>query len=268
VFAIGQTEVEGEPLAFHRISVVSVAGAGNFAYMWQKMEGAQTLSGKTVVLSFYAKADTNRNMSASLEQNFGTGGSPSSTVAIAPQVFALTASWQKFELIFDIPSVFGKTLGSNPDNNLQLEFWFDVGSNLAARGGSIGQQSGTFDIAQIQLEEGTIATPFEQRFSVIEEQLCFRFYQRNPGSRGQTFPYSADYSRIVAVGTTVDFHVPLYPAMRVNPSCAGRHQINDGAVVTTSQSIMAVGSLTFPVSGLSASNYLDLLDWYADAELY
>ena len=56
--------------------------------------------------------------------------------------------------------------------------WFDAGSSFNARTDSLGQQSGTFDIAQVQIEPGPVATPFEQRPIGTELQLCKRYYNK------------------------------------------------------------------------------------------
>jgi hypothetical protein len=77
-----------------------------------------------------------------------------------------------------IPSIVGKTLGANGDDCLEVYFWFDAGSNFNSRTNSLGQQSGTFDIAQVQLEEGAVATAFEQRHRGQELSLCQRYYLR------------------------------------------------------------------------------------------
>jgi hypothetical protein len=149
----------------------------------QNIEDVSTLSGKTAILSFWAKANTDKNISVEFIQKFGTGGSPSAGVAgIGVTTIPLTTSWEKFVVKVNIPSVFGKNIGSNLDDFLNLTFWFDAGSNYDSRTNSLGQQSGTFDIAQIQLEEGSVATAFEQRPIGIELSLCQRkVFQKNCG---------------------------------------------------------------------------------------
>ena len=68
-------------------------------------------------------------------------------------------------------------MGSNNDDYLELRFWFDAGSSFNSRTNSLGQQSGTFDIAQVQLEAGSVATPFEIRPIGTELLMCQRYYQ-------------------------------------------------------------------------------------------
>jgi hypothetical protein len=175
-FTLGQTDVPGEPTYYSRTVVTSVAGVNNFVNKRQSIESVRTLAGKTVTVSFYAKADASKNMSVEFEQYFGSGGSPSAAVNITPQKIALTTSWQRFELAFSIPSISGKTLGTDGKDNLALFFWFDAGSTYNSRTDTLGQQSGTFDIAQVQVEEGSVATPFEKRPIQVELDLCRRYY--------------------------------------------------------------------------------------------
>jgi hypothetical protein len=61
---------------------------------------------------------------------------------------------------------------------LSICIWFDAGSDFNSRTDSLGQQSGTFDIAQVQIEPGPVATPFEQRPIGTELALCQRYFYR------------------------------------------------------------------------------------------
>jgi hypothetical protein len=57
-----------------------------------------------------------------------------------------------------------------------LNIWFDAGSDYNSRTDSLGQQSGTFDIAQVQVEPGAVATAFERRPIGMELALCQRYF--------------------------------------------------------------------------------------------
>ena len=164
---------------FSRTVVSSVAGVGNVVDKYQKIEDVTKLAGKTVTLSFWAKADSNKNIVIEFWQHFGTGGSPSDAVlGISCQLVALTSTWQKFTKTVTLPSIVGKTLGTDGVHTSYsgVNFWLDAGSIYDTRTNSLGQQSGTFDIAQVQLEEGSVATPFEQRPYGLELSLCQRYY--------------------------------------------------------------------------------------------
>jgi hypothetical protein len=179
-FTLGQTDVPGEPLYFCRMAVTSVAGAGNRANLQQRIEDVRTFAGQQVTVSFWAKADAAKPISVELIQDFGSGGSPSTDVeTIGTTKTTLSTSWQKVTVTATVPSISGKTLGTNPDSWLQFNIWFDAGSDLNARTDSLGQQSGTFDIAQVQIEPGTVATPFEQRPIGTELALCQRYFEKS-----------------------------------------------------------------------------------------
>ena len=178
-FALGQTGVPNEPDYYISTAVTSVAGASNNATLHQHIESVKSCAGKTVTLSFYAKSNASRNIAVELYQNFGTGGTPSTSVSIPAGLVALTTSWQKFTVTVNIPSISGKVLGTAGNDSLVAYFWFDAGSSNSSRASSLGQQSGTFDIAQVQLEEGSVATPFELRPIGTELSLCQRYYTKS-----------------------------------------------------------------------------------------
>ena len=249
-FTLGQTSVPSEPTYWHRTVVTSVAGAGNYCFPRQLIESVRTLAGKTATLSFWAKADASKNIAIEFEQIFGTGGSPSATVSgIGVTTCALTTSWAKFTVTVAIPSISGKTLGSSNNDHLSCNFWLNAGSNFNSRTNSLGQQSGTFDIAQVQLEEGSVATPFEMKPIGMEIALCQRYYQRiyDPPLRGAV-PASDIAAR---VGTMLPVKMRAAPTLAV----LGTLSFYDGAVTTTSSTLSAaystVDSIEFNISGLS-----------------
>lgn len=182
-FSPGQTDVPGNPRYFSRTIVTSSAGASNFVYKDQAIEDVRTYSGKEVTLTFYAQADTTRNIAVEFIQSFGSGGSPSSSVVgIGVTTVNLTGSWQRHDVKVTIPSISGETIGSNEDSYLAVRFWFDAGSDFNARTNSLGQQSGTFDIDHVSLVEGDATNeddPFPRRHIANELALCQRYYQVN-----------------------------------------------------------------------------------------
>ena len=164
---------------YSRTITTSVVGSSNRVLKTQAIEDVTRLAGKTVTISFWARSDSNRNMSLELLQYFGTGGSPSATVAgIGINKLSLTTTWSKKIVTITLPSIVGKVLGTDGINTTKtyLQFWFDAGRGWDGRTNTLGQQSGTFDIAQVQLEEGSFATPFEMRSYTIESLLCYRYY--------------------------------------------------------------------------------------------
>jgi hypothetical protein len=209
-FTLGQTDVPGEPTYFCRLAVTSVTGAANLTILRQYVEGVRTFAGQTATLSFWAKADTTKTIAIELAQIFGTGGSPSSNIgAIGVTKVTLTTSWQKFTKTVTLPSITGKTLGTNNNDLLEVNFWLDAGSNFNSRTDTLGHQSGTFDFAEVQLEPGPVETPFEIRPIGTELALCQRYFeiismQSLTGTAGAT--------------TRVAFNRPYTVSKRANPN--------------------------------------------------
>jgi hypothetical protein len=215
-FTLGQTDVPNDPAYYSRTVVTLDAAADNFYVLKaQKIESVKTLSGKTVTLSFWAKANASKNLATEFVQNFGGGGSPSSSVtAIGVTTHSLTTSWQKFTVTVDIPSISGKTLGTSNNDYLQLAFWFFGGANYNSRSNSIGYQGGTFDIAQVKLEEGSVATPFIPRSIGEELALCQRYFQKQELISAS----SNDYWRC-PFGNSLAFQkITFNNPMRANPT--------------------------------------------------
>jgi hypothetical protein len=260
-FTLGQTDVPNEPEYFHRVVATSVAGAGSLVVMQQRVEFARTFAGQTVTLSFWAKADAAKNMAVEFAQDFGVGGS-AFVSAIGVTTIALTTAWQKFTVTVANPSIAGKTIGSQ--SSFDLTFWLDAGSDHNARSNSLGQQSGTFDIAQVQLEAGSVATPFERRPVGTELALCQRFYQKTDttASAGKRMLNSSGGS--FAVNVSYDFPV----TMRVTPSLTVYGDIGDGAQIVVGA---AGGTITkdgfSQYTTVSNNQFLDYHYHIADAEL-
>jgi len=186
-FTVGQTDVPNEPTYFWRMAN-STAGASlgvnSYHQLRQSMEDVRTLAGRTASFSFYARSTIgSKKIVVELAQYFGTGGSPSSIVSgFGYKEFTLTTSWQKCTLEnVSVPSISGKTLGTNNDSVLWLDIFFQAGAGFDARlgqsGGFAWGGTGNTDISQVQVEEGEIATEFDQRHIDQEKTLCFRYYQ-------------------------------------------------------------------------------------------
>ena len=197
---------------FSRTVVSSVAGADNFVDKWQFCEGVRTLAGKVATLSFYARSNAPRNMAVSFTQHFGSTGS--ADVSHPYGLIPLTTIWKRYILTTTIPSIAGKTI-SGINDWLGVCFLFDAGSNHNAIASNLGQQSGTFDIACVQLEEGSVATPFEELSPQVAQNLVNRYYQQI--GKGN---YGIGLQCYGAAGLVFGLTVPYLSRMRVAPSAA------------------------------------------------
>lgn len=142
----------------------------------QFIEGLRQFSNKVITLSMWVKGTTGKKIGIGLEASYGTGGSPSINESILGSVYTLSGGWEKISITRILPDfINGKTYGTNRNDCFRVA--------ILTQAGSIGLtpeiffQSGTFDIAQVQLEEGSVATPFENRPYGLELSLCQRYYE-------------------------------------------------------------------------------------------
>ena len=161
---------------YTQCAVTSVAGAGNFTTFSQRIEDVRVLAGKTVTVSFWAKAAAGTpSIAVEVGQSFGAGGSADVTGTGLAQ--ALTTSWAQYSKTFTLPNINAKTVGTEATHYTYLNFWLDSGATFNTRAASIGQVSKTVSIAQVQFEVSTVATTFERRPYGMELDLCIRYYQ-------------------------------------------------------------------------------------------
>jgi hypothetical protein len=175
-FTPGAAPVSGYEGTFFARLAWSGTPSGTY-WFTQRIEDVRTLAGQTVTLSFWAKASsTTSAFTPMFEQNFGSGGS--SVVGTTGSAITLTTSWQRFTQTFLIPSISGKTIGTS--------------SYLEVRplAGSTAVTGNNIDIWGVQVERGSIATEFEQRFIGTELQMCQRYYQEFKQFNGIKYPSS------------------------------------------------------------------------------
>lgn len=183
-FTAGQTEVPNEPRYYNQITHTVVAGASNYCLFSTALEDVRALAGKTVTLTFWVKASVGRNIAVEFFQNFGSGGSPSSSVlSIGVTTIAVTTAWTKKTVTVNIPSISGKTVGTTENSSyLGLNFWIDAGSTFNARTNSLGQQgSANVQFAQMMLAEGSSPVNWVSAGGnpARELILCQRYYEKS-----------------------------------------------------------------------------------------
>lgn len=263
-FTIGQTDVPDNPRYFSRTVAVADASTGGHVAKRQKIRNVRLLSGKTITLTFYAKTDSAKDIAIEYTQDFGSGGSTLIN-SIGVSKVTLSTSWQKFEYTATLPSISGKTVGSGSFTKLQ--FWFDAGSDLDSRTDSLGHQSGTFDISQVQIEVGDKATEFEQRTTEEVLLMCQPYYSEGVSDRQ---PTSALTTTLV-YGAHQKFIVEMIEIPTITFS--GTQQIYvKGAYQTISPSTMTIYKHGFGANwaitgGTAGESYVGTFTWAADAEL-
>tara|TARA_R110000868_G_scaffold279524_2_gene539577 strand:+ start:6664 stop:7728 length:1065 start_codon:yes stop_codon:yes gene_type:complete len=195
----GSTLIAGmNPRYYLRLSN-TVVGSATAQIIGQRIEDVRTLAGQECTLSAWIKG-TATGITAKAVQNFGTGGSPSSAVTTTLGTATPTTSWVRLHVHFTMPSLSGKTIGTNENSFVEIQF--DCGASL-----------GTLDIWGVQLEQNTTQTAFERRPIQQELALCHRYYYREQPGVSNRFSSAKAASAGVAES---QFYLPV--PMRIAPT--------------------------------------------------
>ena len=200
-FSPGQTDVPFEPIYYLRLNQ-SVAGSGaTFNYLAQRIEDVRTFAGQTVTLSFYAQASSAITLpQLNVNQFFGGGAGSSPVTTTITSNVSVGTSWAKYSYTFAVPSISGKTIGTDP-TYLALRFNLPINSTFI------------FYLAQVQFELGPVATPFERRPIGTELALCQWYYIRNTHG-----PSSSQFSGDVTSGQQYQAVTHFPVVMRTTPT--------------------------------------------------
>ena len=158
-FTSGQTDVEGFPQYYVTVALNETISAGQYWAFQQRIEKRQVIreGAQTFTLSFWARATSGTVAASSFSYGIGSLGSN-------PQ---LTTTWQK------ITYTFTTTISSSGDYASCYVIFFSPGATATS-----------IDIAQVQLEVGDTATPFDNRSYGEELSLCHRYYQDYTSNTG------------------------------------------------------------------------------------
>jgi hypothetical protein len=181
--------------------------------LWTDLESVNSipLAGKSVTFSFYARRGAGYSASGNglaiqlisgtgTDQNWGHVGYTGSETVIN-KTATLTTAWQRF--------TYTATLANNV---------FQVGVNFAFTPVGTAGANDYFEVTGVQLEAGTVATPFRRNSPSIQAELaaCQRYYQR----------YGFGTNALIGVAAApsadeVGIIFPLACPMRVAPSASG-----------------------------------------------
>ena len=149
-FTVGQTDVPGYPTYFCRVASSTTVSSEQYWAFQQRVEAPQVMSGSgTYTLSFWVKSTT--SVAAGAFQ-YGIDGVQSTSPA-------LSTTWQKLTTTVSI------------NNNQSTGYVSIYLVYFAPTKGNI-----TVDVANVQLEYGSQATPFEKRPYPVELSMCHRYY--------------------------------------------------------------------------------------------
>jgi hypothetical protein len=233
-------------------SAYSPSGTDYF-YLLSRLEGTNvadlgfgTANAKTITVSFWVRS--------SLTGTFGANLSNSANNRAYPFTYSISAAdtWE-----YKTTTIAGDTSGTwltTTGTGLELSFSMGMGSTYGsgtagAWAGSWGFPSGavsvvgtngaTWYITGVQLEAGSVATPFERRPFGTELQLCYRYYFKSAlVETGNDYAVSFNPSTTTARGT-----IPFPVSMRTGPSAleqsgtATDYSVRHGTSVTNCSSV-------------------------------
>ena len=164
-FTPGAAPVAGYESEFFQRTTTTTLGTGQTVIdTWQYIEDVRTLAGQAVTFSFWAKTSGTFTVTGLLNQNFGSGGSAAVDTTVISS--ATSGSWTRYTGTVTLPSISGKTVGSNSALHLIIRF-------ISPTAGA------TFDLWGVQVEAGSVATPFETEDFGTTLEKCQRYYQKS-----------------------------------------------------------------------------------------
>lgn len=252
----------GLPTQFTKFLRHDVTTSNDNAHFYHKIEGVASVPAGTVTLSFYAKGTTpTGGLSFRAYQNFGTGGSPSTEVSITiSDTVTLTSTWQRFSINITVPSITGKTLGTNGNDT----FYFGIGQFA-----NTSTNAYQLDITGLQLEVGDSATPFEHRSFGDELARCQRYYEKTDREGTDTYRLSINKGTTSA---SYFFPIGFRVTKRAKPTTTLTQTFDDNLdlsvhTASTGRNHMGVISTQGSGGGTTDTRALAEFTWTADAEL-
>jgi hypothetical protein len=236
-FTLGQTDVVGAEY----YAKVDVTTGNNNCGLYYKVEAKDVINagGQEVTLSYWAKGTSPTNGLSVGLLLVATGGS-----AAGDQVVTLTSTWTKYTHTFTMPSFSGVTL--NASSYLELHFDQDAGDT--------GTAAWELNIAEVQLELGETATPFEHRSYGDELARCQRYFFRNLA----TFFGMPPATSTTQISSTIQYPVE----MRANPtfSASGTPKADPyvGGSITASGLTIAFFNTSKLTAAIQFSNFSGL----------
>ena len=188
-FIANQTDVPQYPRYYCRVATSSAVSAGQYWAFQQRIEAPQNISYGTYTLSFWIRCTTGSLDAGAFKYGFGSFNEWSSSPA-------LSTTWTKLTHTHTISSF---------DASDYVSIYLIYLTNSSPSSLSV-------DIAQVQVEEGTVPTPFEHRPYGTELALCQRYYYGHP---------SYPWARLIAPdGAPADFNgtAAFKVTMRATPS--------------------------------------------------
>ncbi len=232
-------------------------GAGDYYFVCQKIEGYNcadlgfgAAGASTVTVSFWVRS--------SLTGTFGGALNNGDSTRAYPFTYTISSAntWEQKSV-----TITGDTSGTWDSTNgksIIVIFGLGVGSTSSGTAGSwssnayfsatgatsvVGTNGATFYITGVQLEVGSVATPFERRPYGTEILLCQRYFQR----AGQYATYAGRTNGT----TTVRIGIPLNTYLRASPTVSNS---GDGIAYSGGARVIASGGSVTPETFTNSTN--------------
>ena len=158
-----------------QIALTTLSTGGTYQRLAQRIEDVRTFANETITLSFWTYSSSPKTITARAVQNFGTGGSPSADVTTTIGTTTTSgAVYVRETFTVTLPSLSGKTIGTNENSFLEIHLDFGV-------------QTGTLAFWGVQLEQNNTATALEREHIVETLAKCYRYFQRYSYSNGNQY---------------------------------------------------------------------------------
>jgi hypothetical protein len=158
---VSQSNVNGVD---NHMKIDHVGGTSN-GYVAQKIEG-KGLLGKTVTYSCEVFIDSVADFA--LRRIIRENGVNTSDLITTKTKVSTTGAWVKLTFTVDLPDSTTGTVANDDNMGIYLQYY---GNGVDAVG------TNSIRLRKVQIEEGSIATPFEQRGISLEELMCKRYYE-------------------------------------------------------------------------------------------
>lgn len=182
-FTLGQTAVPGEPQYYLRWNHTAAGSAQTIKRIRHRISGVRTFAGQTIQVTFYARYASAAAVTVGATQYFGTGGGPSSDVTVTAKSRTLTTTFARYTVTLSIPSISGKTIGSNADDALFINFNLPLNATC------------DFQIANIAVYKGTAELPF--KITLALTKIKNAVFGGINGLTSKSTPIGAD---VIAIG--------------------------------------------------------------------
>jgi len=272
------SEINGEFDKY--LKIVTTTGNNNCGFVYT-VEDVKSLKTGTATLSFWAKGTNPGNGSFSSRVSRRPDGNEFDR-PLNDETWTVTSSWQKFTFTFNVGSLSGAS-SETAASSIYIDFLQPPTDTTT--------DAWELNITGVQLEVGSVATPFEHRSYGEELALCQRYFQQSSQAGGN--PYGSRYVPIFKYDSAgywyghQEFPVPMRtaPTMTTSlgasgtwgmwwegtgtssltsglPTCDGsRHGFH--FYLNNNVSTVGYGGMTTHGDGSSSYRW----EWFADAEL-